>query len=160
MKKIWGRDRAVPTHKEPTPISEHRRVQIINGCRLLQLKGFDLYRNLATGAVAAYSSGFIFEFERISQRKAGELFAWFQLHENTQSGLATLPKGIKAYSVRKPTASNTHGHIKPKRGTVRVTSSITMTVTPTCRPSIAIGGSQSTVPGHYAELDWYDLLKR
>src|SRR5947209_8238440 len=44
--------------------------QILAACRLLLSKGFDLYRNKRSDAVAARSSGFMFEFDGLSIRKA------------------------------------------------------------------------------------------
>jgi hypothetical protein len=150
--------------------------QIFAACSLLHTKGFQLYRNKRNDAVAARSSNFMFEFDGLSLRKAQAFFAWFQTHENTRTGLPTLPRGVKAYPIRKPPNIGTETPNKKARipdietGTPNDKTPIpnieTETpkkearITDVARPSIMVGFFYSTVPGHYANLDWYDLCRR
>jgi hypothetical protein len=149
MRRTWGRDTSARRSETSAARPKHRDSQILAPCNMLRLKGFELYRNVETDAVAAYSSGFIFEFERISLRKAQQFFAWFQAYESTHSGLSTVPIGVKVYRIRK---------WREGRGGAPISNPSRLTAWH--RPSIAIGGLHSTVPGHYAELDWNDLAKR
>jgi hypothetical protein len=119
--------------------------------RLLHFHGFTAYRNERNGCLVACHFGRMFVFE---YRNAREFLGWTRTKKNGLPPLATLPAGVKIY---------TSGNPQKMDSTVRAPSPHPRTSTPTKNSGIsfsAIEGSHSTVPGHYVELDWNDLLKR
>jgi hypothetical protein len=140
MKKAWGKERTAERREPFSGLSEHLQSQAFAACKMLRAKGFVLYLNLETGAVAACDSGFIFEFDRLTLRKAQQFLAWFQMYESIDEALPTVPKGMRAFPIRK---WKDMASCAPTRKWAR--------------PSIAIQTSGSNVPGHYAELNGNDL---
>jgi hypothetical protein len=147
----FGRGRIGRSHhgKRQKPRARARPSQIYDACKLLRSKGFRLYRNLRNDALVASSSDFMFEFQQISVRKAQQFFAWFQTYQDIKSGLAALPPGLKVHQIRKPKST---GAVRQIESGIAIPAS--------SRPSIAIEGLHSTIPGHYADLDWNDLRKQ
>jgi hypothetical protein len=119
--------------------------------RLLHFHGFTTYRNERNGYVVVCHFGRMFVFE---YGKAREFLDWTRTKKSGLPPIATLPAGLKICT--SGNRQNIESTAKPRNPHSRPT-------TPTKnsgRSFSAIEGSHSTVPGHYAELDWNDLRKR
>jgi hypothetical protein len=136
---VFGRRDAERSSANSAPLKK----DTVAAYRFLRLKGFEPWRNEETGASAVFAEKYMFQFEQISLRKAHEFFGWFQLYETPSAGLSTLPRGMKAFRVKEPRKTDAD---RPLTGPI-----------PFSRPSIAMEGPHSNVPGHYAFLDCYGL---
>jgi len=133
---------------------------------LLRRRGFKLYFNRQNSRLAVRRFGCMFEFREITPPKAQEFLAWVSSKES--GTLSPLPIDIERIQAPK---------MPRARPVVRSTSfeSSVPTTTATNRPSMVSQSSSSspfvrgsgrrafgysTVPGHYAELDWNDLCTR
>lgn len=94
---------------------------------------------------------YVFDPKHFGKRKAHEFHAWYLSHASTKAALPTLPIGIIARTIVRrdwsaiPAASA--GRLAPIHPIKPM-------------PTGCAAGSNSTVPGHLAELDTYDLRKR
>ena len=129
---------------------------------LLRRRGFKLYINRQNNRIAVWCFGCMFEFREIAPPKAQEFLAWVASEEN--AALLPLPMDIERIQVPK----------MPRARSVVRSMLFVPATTAASRQSMANQDSSSafnrgsgrrafgysTVPGHYAELDWNDLCTR
>jgi hypothetical protein len=89
--------------------------------------------------------------EKIKREKVQDFIGWARRNKSGRARLSALPDGIremKAESIK-----------KAKLAPIQKVRTI-LPMRSASGPSIVIEGSQSNLPGHYADLDWNDLRRR
>jgi hypothetical protein len=131
--------------------------QIQEALNVLRLKGFKLYINTENHSYAVPCFGCMFEFKKIIPTQAREFVAWVSSEKSSVS--APLPAEIERIRIPKQTTR------RAATPSFRDAPSVTERSAPAWYMNRAVRSSStghggfwySTVPGHYAPLNWYDL---
>ena len=128
--------------------------------KFLDSCGFTTFVNERAGCLVVRLSEGLFVIEAVSLAKAQEFVRWIRANK----GRFRAKKGRLAPAVKLPSGIRLMGQAKAHENQPTIPVQKPRTKSPVRQPlsgmSIAIEGSHSTVPGHFADLDWNDLRKR